>query len=151
MTRNEILRRYPNASESMIRKNLCEDALEGHSLPPRSLATASEGVKGVKIAKSTDEGKLNRLEASFLFWLRVARPPWIGIQNMTLKLADDVRYTPDFMTVDEAGGLVAWECKGWMRDDARVKLRVAARQFPFIKFVLVTKMGGTFKREEVKP
>lgn len=146
MNRAQILAKYPNASESTIRANLCESTLNQSEVDMSSVKP-----KALVMRASTDESKLNRLEKSWLSSLRMARYPWIGIQSFTFKLADDCRYTPDFMTIDELGCLTAWECKGFMRDDARVKLRVAARQFPFIKFVLVTKAGGTFKREEVKP
>lgn len=74
-----------------------------------------------------------------------------GFQRITLKLADDCRYTPDFDVVTAAGELEMHETKGFMRDDARVKLKVAARSFPF-RFVLVKKTGAdSFESEVVKP
>lgn len=55
-------------------------------------------------------------------------------ERITLKLADDCRYTPDFFVVDLLGGITFEEVKGFWRDDARVKIRVAAAQFPQFAF-----------------
>lgn len=73
-----------------------------------------------------------------------------GFQRLTLKLGHDTRYTPDFDYVDaKTRELVLVEVKGFMRDDARVKLYAAARAFPF-RFVLATKEGGAWKEEPAK-
>lgn len=126
-----------------------KQAQEGHSLPPSSLATASEGVKGVKIAKSTDEGKLNRWESQWLAVLQGRSFAWVGIQNVTFKIGHDCRYTPDFVCYANIGGMVAYEVKGFFRDDAKVKIKVAARMFPWITFILVMKENGYWKEEIV--
>ena len=146
MTRNELSRRFPNMSESMIRQNLCEDAL-GKSEAPTPTQEISIKVEN---RKSTDEEKLNKLEAAWLAVLRGQGYDWIGIQNITIKLADDCRYTPDFSTVGN-GIIKVFECKGFMRDDALVKIKVAARLFPWIRFILVTKSDGKFQQQLIKP
>jgi hypothetical protein len=73
--------------------------------------------------------------------LVIARPP----------KALPSRYTPDFFVVNADGEIEFHETKGFMRDDARVKLKCAAEQYPF-RFVLVTKRakkdGGGFLCEE---
>lgn len=76
---------------------------------------------------------------------------------VTLKLADDVRYTPDFLVVlpDLSGSNMSGprielhEVKGFMREDARIKLRVAAKQFPFFTFRLCRIIQGSWSIEEV--
>lgn len=55
-------------------------------------------------------------------------------------------YTPDFMVVLHDGEVVFYETKGYMRDDARVKLKVAAERYPF-RFCLVTRKNGKWKEE----
>lgn len=105
------------------------------------------------VQPTTDEARLNKTERG---WLAVLRPDpqtvWVGIQNMTLKLADDTRYTPDFFSLNREGRLFAWEVKGFFRDDAKVKIKVAARAFPWIRFVLVRReKGGAWKTEDVNP
>ena len=55
-------------------------------------------------------------------------------------------YTPDFMVVRSDGEVVFYETKGFMRDDARVKLKVASERYPF-RFCLVTRKAGKWKEE----
>jgi hypothetical protein len=101
-------------------------------------------------AISTDEAKLNKTEREFLAYLRSCTPLWIGIQNVTLKLADDCRYTCDFLAMWEEG-LEFFEVKGFWRDDARVKIKVAARMFPWARFTAVQRVKGAWKFEEINP
>lgn len=61
---------------------------------------------------------------------------WYAFEAMTLKLADDTRYTPDFLVMAATGQLEAHEVKGFWKDDARVKIKVAAEKFPF-RFIAV--------------
>lgn len=104
------------------------------------------------MSPTTDEAKLNKLETAWLAVLRANKDlVWVGVQNLTLKLADDCRFTPDFTSINSAGKLTAWETKGFMRGDAQVKLKVAARLFPWIAFVLVEKKKGAFVCTETKP
>lgn len=62
--------------------------------------------------------------------------------KVTLKLADDTRYTPDFFIVENDGSVVFEEIKGFWRDDALVKIKVAAEQFPFQFYSLQAAKGG---------
>lgn len=106
----------------------------------------------------------NRLEREFEAWLReefMNARVQIHPQAVTLRLANGVRYTGDVAMWMEPekhlndGQLSIWECKGFMRDDASVKIKVAARVYPWIKFHLVTKRrkqaGGGWDIEEVRP
>lgn len=104
------------------------------------------------ICQTTDEEKLNKLERAWLRQLRVLFPAdHIGIQSITLKLANDTRYTADFWTIDANGQLIFWETKGFMRDDANVKIKVAARQFRWARFILVEKKKGEWIETPIKP
>ncbi|RYG55747.1 hypothetical protein EON80_30235 [bacterium] len=102
--------------------------------------------------EQSEEQGLNKLETAWLQQLKRRSPDWLGIQPLGLKLAADrCRYHPDFVTL-ENGRLTAWEVKGpqfW--DDAKVKLKVAARAYPFIRFVLVTRDKSGWTESEVKP
>lgn len=104
------------------------------------------------IAPTSDEEGLNQLERAWLRELRQRPSDWLGIQPVGFKLASHrTRYHPDFVTLSN-GRLTAWECKGpqfW--DDAKVKLKVAARQYPFIRFVLVKRQEGRWIELEIKP
>ena len=52
----------------------------------------------------------------------------------TLTLAPDCRYTPDFWILMPDSTMEFAETKGFWRDDAKVKIRVAARLFPWFTF-----------------
>ncbi len=105
----------------------------------------------LSISPSPDESKLNKTERAYLQVLRAGGFHFVGIQNITLKLGDDCRYTPDFNHLDEDGRLIFSEVKGFMRDDALVKLKVAARVFSIFQFVLVRKNGSGWDVSEIKP
>jgi hypothetical protein len=60
-----------------------------------------------------------------------------SFEAVTLKLAPDTRYTPDFMVVNADSEIEFHEVKGFMEDDAWVKLKVAAERFPEFHFVLI--------------
>lgn len=66
-----------------------------------------------------------------------------GFQRYTFRLADDTRFTPDFHVVTLDDVLEFHETKGFMRDDAHVKLKVAAEMFPHpFKLVKYDKTDG---------
>ncbi|HNR70389.1 MAG TPA: hypothetical protein PKJ00_03295 [Verrucomicrobiota bacterium] len=109
-----------------------------HKLPE----PVSEVRLNLKMQPSKDVAGLNKTEAAFLSHLESQSHEWLGVQNITLKLADDTRYTPDFAVLC-GGELTFYEVKGFFRDDAKVKLKVAARQFPMFHFVLVKRNKET--------
>lgn len=63
-------------------------------------------------------------------------------EQWTFKLADDCRYTPDFVIQDLNGSLRAEETKGFWRDDAKVKVRLFASLFPIPIRVLKKSRDG---------
>lgn len=103
------------------------------------------------IAPTTDAISLNKTEKAYHEWLLGQDYQWVGVQCITLKLGDDCRYTPDFFCLDQHGELIAKEVKGFWRDDAKVKIKVAARMFPFIRFQVVMKSGTEWSHTPVKP
>lgn len=100
---------------------------------------------------SNDESKLNKTETAWLAELRIRNPKFLGIQAMTFKLGDDCRYSPDFICITQDDELIAYEVKGFFRDDAKVKIKVAARMFSWIKFVLVFKVKNGWELKDVPP
>lgn len=77
---------------------------------------------------------------------------WFDFEPIKLKLAKNTFYTPDFgiFFADKSFGF--HEVKGFWRDDARVKIKTAARLFPFFTFTAVSKRskrkGGGWHYEE---
>jgi len=147
MTRDELQKvqaRLP-LSAATIARNSPDDS--------GSRPCASNEKALVKLTKSTDEEKLNKTERDYLAYLRGpgAVLSWIGVQNITLKLAHDTRFTPDF-TIVHNGTMRCIDVKGFQREDALIKIKVAARLFPFIKFVIVKRgVNRSWNHKEVSP
>lgn len=74
-----------------------------------------------------------------------------GFARMTLRLADDCRYTPDFDVQMVDGTLEFHEVKGHWRDDARVKIRVACDRYPWFQFRAITSQQGAWVVEDFTP
>jgi hypothetical protein len=65
---------------------------------------------------------------------------WYKFEGMKFRLADNTFYTPDYIILDRDGYMEAHEVKGFWTDDARVKIKVAASQFP-VAFIAVRRIG----------
>lgn len=103
------------------------------------------------IRPTTDEAKLNLNEKRYLAWLETQHDYWIGVQCITLKIGADLRYTPDFWALDKQG-LRSIDTKGahtW--EDSIVKIKVSARMFPWIRFLLAKAQGELWEHVEIKP
>ncbi len=119
------------------------------------LAADVEAAQGKQTIRQKQGPALNKTEAAFLDELRAVHPPRETlVQAVTLAIANGCRYTPDFFQPPAAKERArAFEVKGFMRDDAAVKLKVAARQFPWIRFFLVSRKGraSRWQVQEVLP
>jgi hypothetical protein len=176
MNRTELLEKYPNASEAFLRRNsdfaqgqpaktkrselepgasrVCEvspDRIGGSGY----VSPSQEG-KTVEAANqfiSTDEAKLNKTERARLSYLsRLPNVQRLHTQALTLKLAHDCRLTPDFFYLDtDQKRFVAEDVKGFQREDALIKMKVAARMFPEFAFQIVFKAKDGWTVKEVKP
>lgn len=105
----------------------------------------------LSVSESTDESKLNKTERAYLAVLRSQRHQNVRVQAITLKLADDCRLTVDFTYLTKEGEMVFVDVKGWQREDALIKMKVAARQFPEFRFQIVKKSGIGWAVDDVKP
>lgn len=94
---------------------------------------------------------MNKIEADWGEHLRlVKKVAWTRYEGLTLKLADDTRYTPDWPAMMQDGELRCYEVKGpFKREDAMVKLKVAASIYPF-RFFLVTRENDKWVEKEVR-
>ncbi len=118
---------------------------------------------GAKAKNSVLRERMNKTEAAYsqdLEFRRVAGDvSWWKFEPVKLRLATNTSYTPDFMVVKKQvlNGVIVTEIemheiKGFWRDDARVKIKVAAEMYPHFKFIAVQKIkmryGGGWKVEE---
>lgn len=94
----------------------------------------------------------NRTETAYGGYLELLKRQnvvsWYGFEVITFKLAHDTRYTPDFSVCLSNGEIEFHEVKGFFRDDAKVKIRVAAAMFPF-RFMVVRKLKRGWDVETV--
>ena len=88
---------------------------------------------------------------------------WYEFEGITLKLADGLRYTPDFAVLRSDGLIELVDVKGrttratpsgerkavaYSMDDSRQKVKMAASKFPFIFSVVFPLKAGGWEREE---
>ena len=97
---------------------------------------------------------MNGLESKFLDHLLVTTAftrQEIRIQAVTFRLANSLRYTPDFFIIGCLGA-ICYEVKGkWVDGDSFPKLKTAASVFPEISWRLVWKSDGIWKEQIVLP
>ncbi len=98
----------------------------------------------------------NKTEAAFAAHIRSLYPSsTIYEQEVTLVLANGLRYTPDIFFPGRGVKPAFYEVKGFMRDDAAAKIKVAAWVHSWADFWLVTKrtrkQGGGWQIEIVLP
>lgn len=118
--------------------------LPGLAAPPRPVPVAS-------VTPRPKRGVMNRTEAAYAELLEARRLAgevlWYEFEGMTLRLAKATHYRPDFPVLTPTG-LQFHEVKGFMRDDAWLKLKLAARAFPF-PFFVVRRTKGEWSVQEV--
>ena len=96
---------------------------------------------------------MNKTEAAFAARLGHARMAGAIIawefEPIKLKLARKTFYTPDFLVV-EPERFIFYEVKGFWRDDARVKIKVAAKLYPYFSFIAVQLKRREWVYEPIK-
>lgn len=98
-------------------------------------------------------GKMNQTEAAYAALLEACKQAgeivWYSFEGIKLRLADKTFLTVDFAVMTTDNVIELHEVKGFMREDANVKLKVAAAMYPFV-FKLVRKgKGGTWDIREI--
>lgn len=101
-------------------------------------------------------GAMNKTEAAYAAHLEALKHAgvvlWFRFEGLKFRLADNTFYTPDFAVMAASGQMECHEVKGFMHDDANVKIKVAADSYPF-RFIVVRikpkKDGGGWNIHEV--
>jgi hypothetical protein len=98
-------------------------------------------------------GRMNKTETAYAEHLAACRHAgnvlWFRFEGIKLRLADRTFYTPDFAVLVASGALELHEVKGFMEEDAAVKLKSAAAQYPFVVRVIRRVKGGDWDIREV--
>ncbi|MGY3853974.1 DUF1064 domain-containing protein [Aeromonas veronii] len=96
-------------------------------------------------------GSMNKTEQAYADHLRrlmlAGEVISYEFEPLKLRLADKTFYTPDFMVVRKDGLIELHEVKGFWEDDARVKIKVAAKQHWMFTFVGVMRKGANWSLE----
>lgn len=97
-------------------------------------------------------GRMNKTEERYLNevlrpLLYVGQVLDIKFEGLKLRLADNTFYTPDFVVVRNEC-IEIHEVKGHWEDDARVKIKVAAQMFPWLRFIAVQHKDKKWVTEE---
>lgn len=118
------------------------------------LAAAKHGGRPVAtgVVAPRVAGRMNKTEAAYADLLRQRQiagdVAWYRYECITLRIGDDCTYRPDFLVMLSDGALELHETKGFMRDDALVKIRAVAEQYPF-RFKLCRLLKGKWEITEL--
>lgn len=114
------------------------------------------GIKRYQALGRLKAGQMNQTEARYAAHLEGLKHAggvlWYRFEGVKLRLGDNTFYSPDFAVLAGDGVMEMHEVKGgFWTDDSRVKIKVAADQYPF-RFIAVTaakkRDGGGWAREE---
>lgn len=98
-------------------------------------------------------GRMNKTETAYAELLAARRHIgevlWFRFEGIKLRLADRTFYTPDFAVLVASGALELHEVKGFMEEDAAVKLKSAASQYPFVVRLIRRAKGGEWDIREI--
>jgi hypothetical protein len=99
---------------------------------------------------------MNKLEAAYgehlLARQAAGEVAWSQYEGLTFKLGDDCRFTPDWGVMLSNGEFELHETKGpHRREDSIVKLRIAARIYPFRFYLITRDADGKWEQKEVTP
>ncbi len=96
--------------------------------------------------------RMNKLETRYAMHLDVQKE--LGhivlwrYEEVKFRLADRTWYTPDFYIITAAGKIELHETKGFMQEDANVKIKSVAEKFQELTFVLVREGKGRWELYE---
>lgn len=112
-------------------------------------------------------GDMNGVERAFALKLadgvKAGTVLWWRFEAVNLRLGAATFYRPDFLTLAPDGQLHVYETKAWWKggkgkpgrvgwqEDARVKIKVAAGLFPWLRFHAAWCRDGVWEVEDFRP
>jgi hypothetical protein len=98
-------------------------------------------------------GQMNKTEAAYANYLEGLKHAgevlWYRFEGVKLRLADNTVLTIDFAVMPISMQLEMHEVKGFMIDDANVKLKIAAEAYPFVFKLIKRAKWGLWETTEV--
>jgi hypothetical protein len=130
-----------NMSAEQFRNQFCDGVAAKKQPAAKATARPKPQPKGM----NKTEAKMDELLRGMML---AGEVQWYGFEAVTFKLADDCRFTPDFIVIYADGSIEARETKGFWRDDAKVKIKVAAAKFHWLTFAAFRLVKGQWEREQ---
>lgn len=120
------------------------EALLAKPAPPSPIVAESMGFEvrpQPALARGVNELGQNKLEAAFHAEAKSFVPsPFAAVawEPLKLRIAGNTSFRPDFLIVDAAShAYILIDVKGFMRDDAAVKVKTSASIHPYFRFAIV--------------
>jgi hypothetical protein len=119
---------------------------------PQARAAIAEARKRPPVAKGSpklSDGYDSQLEREYAAVLEAQRVAgeilWWKHHAMRLRLANETFYSTDFLVMLPSHELELHECKGFIRESARVRVNVIAEMYPFrVVMVRAERYRGTY-------
>lgn len=119
---------------------------------PVTTAPVAGGPKSPPVPVSALKPKMNKWETAYAWNLELQKRAGLILdyqfETWKFRIAKRTWFTPDFPVI-KTTGIEIHEVKGFMRDDANVKLKDCAERYPWFKWVLVTQEDGQWVYREV--
>lgn len=98
-----------------------------------------------------DHAGMNKLELRYAHHLEKLKAvgelhDW-EYEAIKLKLGKGAYYTPDFLVIGKHGSVEFHETKGFWREAARVRIKTAARLYPWFHFIAITEARDGWRAE----
>jgi len=104
-------------------------------------------------APRRDHDRMNKMERAYSLGLDVLRQAGIierwAFEPLTFRLAHRTGYTPDFVLWYPDRRVRIIEVKGYLRDDAAVKFKLARKLFPEWEWLMVRRVKGHWERVHI--
>lgn len=85
-------------------------------------------------------GQMNKTEQAYAAHLELLKASgdvlWWKFEGLKFRLADKTFLTPDFVVMTRSGLIELHDVKGFLMEDANVKMKVAASMYPFEFFII---------------
>ncbi len=122
-------------------------------MPARITGPAAKALAAkLGVAKPKAKRGMNRTEQAYSLVLEARRAAgeivWWGYEAVRLKLASGAWFKPDFCVKMPDGQIQFHEAKGFMREAANLRLKVANELYPFA-FFLVRREAGSWDIRQV--
>lgn len=154
MSKHITISDLPEKYQRSAYAQLCAGNLLGPKVAQAPAPNAKARTHAAPIRQRTNGDGLNRWERQFLAKLKADFPRASIYREISLPLANGVRYKPDFIVGSiEFDRPIGYEVKGQRRAAGIAKLKVAATLYPWISFYIVTreKPGGAWQCDRVHP